>query len=543
MAKKLKKSIKSILSGESGATLIVALGVIMVMMIIGALVVSIASNRDRTVAHDRQQTESESVAEAGIDEAIQSTLSNYNSVYPGGAIPSASTSGDGTLMINNKTLTNGNNVRVGSYSVWTKADPDRPGNVLITAKGTDDAPNPYTTTVRVSVKYVSNFDYALFTGTPSNPSTTTFTAQGRGRGGEEDDNNNDCGQDDDHGGDGSCGANIIVTGKVNVNGNMAVNALSSGDNGTHWDDDHGYHHYDDHNQSPGFVTFMPRQGFTDPVTWTNSFTGNKPAGTQPVKGNTIVFPTVDFSTFTGSSVTTVNFTSSSTPTGWSRSYYNGSYVYSISADTFQSRYGSYDVVKLSTSMSNIKLQINGTCSSPQITSTIMVPGTTGGTTGISELDLIGPGIDLQPNNGLALVSGEGLVSLQNEVEIGKVNDGALVYLSGQNGTSQLQVNGNMIMYGSIVVNGTTTFTAQGVGRTDHHEGDDEDHHYGSYYCDSNYSQHHDDEERHGEQNGHTTNQYLSYDGAYLTNSRLPANWWSWSGGTNFTAVKYNFVKS
>lgn len=533
MEKAMKSKVQRVLKDECGSALIVALGVIMVMMIIGALVVSIAINRDRTVAHDRQLTESESVAEAGVDEAIQVTLSNFNSVYRDGVIPPANAPGDGDAIFVNKPLTDSNNVKVGSYSVWSKADPDRPGNVSITAKGTDDAPNPFTTTVRVSVKYVSNFDYALFTGTPSSLSNTTFTAQGRG--GDDDE---DCEESDEHGGDGSCGANITVTGKVNVNGNMAISALSNGNNGNHWDDDHGYHHYDEHNGSPGLVTFLPRQGFTDPVTWTNSFTGNMPAGTQPARGNTIVFPTINFDTFTGSSVTTVNFTSGSTPSGWSRSYYNNTYTYSISADNFQSRYGNYDVVKLTTSQSNIKVKITGTCSSPAITSTIMTPGVPGGSTGISELDLIGAGIDLQPKNGLAILSGEGLVSLQNEVEIGKVNSGALIYLSGQNGTNSLQINGNLIMYGSIVVNGAVTFTANGVGRTDHHDHSDEDHHYGSHYCDANYDEHH-----HDEGNGHTTNQFLSYEGSYLTNSKLPANWWTWNGGTNFTAVKYNFVRS
>ncbi|MCL4472505.1 MAG: pilus assembly PilX N-terminal domain-containing protein [Actinobacteria bacterium] len=528
---KMIENIRKILSSEAGAALIVALGVVMVMMIIGALVVSIAINRDKTVAHDRQLTEAESVAEAGIDEAIQVTLSNFDSVYNGGVIPPASTLGDGVLLFDSKPLTDGNDVRVGSYSVWTKADPNVPGNVLITAQGTDDAQTPFTSTVRVSVKYASNFDYALFTGTPSNLSNTTFTAQGRG--GDDDD---DCGESDEHDDNGSCGANITVTGKVNVNGNMTINSLSNGDNGNHWDDDHGNHHYDDHNENPGFVTFTPRQGLTDPVNWTSSFTGNKPSGTQPARGNTIVFPTVNFDAFTGSSVTTVNFPSSGAPAGWTRG--NKSNTFSISADNFQSRYGSYDVVKFTSSQSNVKMQINGTCTSPSLTSTIMVAGVPGSNTGISELDLIGPGIDLQPKNGIAILSGEGLVSLQKEVEVGKVGNGALIYLSGQNGTSSLQVNGNLIMYGSIIVNGATTFAANGVGRTDHHDHGDEDHHYGSRYCDSKYDEHHSDEG-----NGNTTNQFLSYDGAYLTNSRLPADWWSWNGGTNFTAVKYNFVRN
>ncbi|MHB9053432.1 MAG: hypothetical protein ACYC5F_05530 [Thermoleophilia bacterium] len=528
---KMIENIRKILSSEAGAALIVALGVVMVMMIIGALVVSIALNRDKTVSHDRQLTEAESVAEAGIDEAIQVTLSNFNSVYNGGVIPPASTLGDGVLLFDNKPLTDGNNVRVGSYSVWTKADPNVPGNVLITAQGTDDAQTPFTSTVRVSVKYTNNFDYALFTGTPSNLSNTTFTAQGRG------DDYKDCGESDEHDSDGSCGANITVTGKVNVNGNMAINSLSNGDNGNHWDDNQGNHHYDDHNETPGFVTFTPRQGFTDPVNWTNSFTGNKPAGTQPVKGNTIVFPSINFDVFTGSSVITVNFPSSGAPTGWTRGMCSN--TFSISADNFQSRYGSYDVVKFTSSQSNVKMQINGTCTSPPLTSTIMVAGVSGSNTGISELDMIGPGIDLQPNNGIAILSGEGLVSLQNEVEVGKVGNGALIYLSGQNGTSSLQVNGNLIMYGSVIVNGATTFATKGVGRIDHHDHGDEDHHYGSHYCDANYDQHHYDAG-----NGHTTNQFLSYDGAYLTNSRLPADWWSWNnGGTNYTAVKYNFVRS
>lgn len=530
-------------ANEDGAALIVTLGVIMIMMATGVVVVSMTVNRDKTVTHDRQLSEAESVAEAGADEAINVTLGNYASVYQSG-IPSADTPGDGALLFNNIPLKSSDGTTVvGHYSVWTKADPERTGNVLITAKGTDDAPaaSAFSSTVRVSVKYVSTFDYTLFTGAPSHLSTTTLTAQGRG---DHEDEDEDCGEDDDHGDDGSCGANISVTGKVNVNGTLAINALESGNYGSHYDDHDGHHHYDDHNHHPGYVTFLPRDGFADPVNWTSALSGNRPSGTQPERGNTVAFPTVVFSAFTGSSVTTVNFTSSGTPSGWSRNYHNN--TYSISADNFQSRYGSYDVVKLTTNLSNVKLQVTGSCSSPSITSTIMIPGVSG-SAGISELDLVGPGIDLQPNNGIAILAGEGLVSLQNEVEVGALNDGALIYVNGQNGaTSTFQATGNLIMYGSLVVNGTVNMTAQGVGRVDHHEHDNEDHHYGSYYCDANYDEHHHehDDEHHDNNENHTINQFITYDGAYLTNSRLPKEtWWTWTGGSDYTAVKDNFVRS
>jgi len=203
--------------GQDGAALIMAIGVIMVMLITGTLVVSISMNRARTVSHDQQLTEAESIAEAGADEAINVTLGNYASVYRLG-IPPADSSGDGDQLFADKPLKNSSGETVGTYSVWTKADPDRPGNVLITATGTDNSSNPFSSTVRVSVKYVSNFDYVLFTGAPDNLKTTTLTAQSRNGGWGWWHNFYDCDGDDEHGDDGACAANITVTGKVNVNG-------------------------------------------------------------------------------------------------------------------------------------------------------------------------------------------------------------------------------------------------------------------------------------------------------------------------------------
>ncbi|MHB8159736.1 MAG: pilus assembly PilX family protein [Thermoleophilia bacterium] len=514
------RSLIRLMKGQEGAALVVTLGVISIMLIIGVMVTSMSVNSVKTVNHDQQQTMGQNIAEAGVDDAIAVTLANYLSVYPGGTVQTGT--GDGVQLFDApQPLTDNHGTQVGTYQVWTKPDLDQSGNVLITSKGTLAGATAPTETVKVSVKYLSNFDYVLFSGAPNNLATATFTALGRG-------DHDDCDDHDKHDQDGSCGANITATGKINVNGNMVINALANGD---------GDHH--EHDENPGYVTFLSRMGFTDPVNYTKTLSGEKPSGTQPTwLADPMEFPKVDFSKFT-SSVKTVDLPPSGKPTGWTRD----DDTFSINVDNFQNRYRDYDVVKFTSSQGNAKIQIIGNCGLPAITSTIMIEGVSGNSTGIAELNLVGPGIDLQPNNGIAILSGGGLVSLQNEVEVGRLNAGALIYLSGQNGTSSLQVNGNLIMYGSVIVNGKVDLTAQGAGRVDHHEHEGEDHRYGSYSCDANYKKHHRDHENDADH--YTTNLFLSYDGSYMANAKLPANWWTWTGGSNgsnYTAVKYNYVR-
>ena len=509
---------------QDGAALIMALGVIMIMMITGALLVNITTNRDKTLSYDKQLTQSGGIAQAGVDEAISVTVGNYATIYHAG-VPSADTAGDGDQLFADKPLKDNNGVTRGIYSVWTKADPERPGNVLITAEGRDGAPNPETSTVRVSVKYMNNFDYALFTGAPASPSVTTFNAQSRG------DDHDDCDHDDN---DDNCGSNIHVNGRVMVNGNMVISSLREGHN------DHD--HYDDVNT--GIVTFEPRSGYADPVNYSGTFSGSRPTGTQPARTATVLFPTVDFSRFTDSilgsgSVKTVNLPSSGVPTGgWTRN----SSVFTISADNFQTLYGDqgFEVVQLTSAQSDVTVQIVGACDSKAITSTIMVMGASGSTTKIKELDIIGPVVSMQPANGIAIISREGKVSLQGEVLIGSNGHGVLVYLSGAYGATPFEVTGDLVLYGSVVVNGQVDFSARGGG--EHHDDDDDDHdghdddgnheYHGSTYCGN---------EDHNE--GHTMNIAMHYDPAWLTNATLlGVNWWSWTGTGGYTAIKENFER-
>ena len=501
---------------QSGAALIVVIGIISVMVIISVTVTAISINSDKTVAHDKRQTEARNVAEAGIDDAISMTIANYQAIYGSGIPGPTDANPDGpALFLQNQPLNDSNVNEVGTYQVYSRQDPDRAGNVLLTAKASVDGsltdPNAFVDVVRVSVKYdLGTFDFALFPGAPSNTAVVNLNSQS-GDAGEH-------GEDDG-------GANIKITGKVNVNGNLNIGAIRVGD-----DNDHDGHY--------GTVAFVPRDGYTDPVTYTGMLSGTKPSGTQPTQGSLIPFPVVDFSKFDtppmgAGTVTTVTLPSTGVPTGgWTRS---GS-VFSISADNFQNTYKNFQVVKLTSAQTNVTVQILGGCNSPAITSTIMTPGAAGSTTRISELDLVGPGLTLKPTNGIAILSGEGLVTLQNAVTIGALNAGALIYLGGQNApaASALQSTGNVTVFGSVIVNGNVDMNTQGRGEED----DDLDHHDGNnhdYYCGGGNDNEHQDE-------GHITNMTLTFDGAFLNNPNLPAGWWSWSGANGITAIKYNYEK-
>ena len=502
--KRLAENLKK----QDGAAMVVAIGAIAIMIILGTLVTFMEINSIKTVSHDFRLTEASSIAQAGVDNAISVTLANYYNIYKDGVpIDETPFPPYGGVA---QALTDSTGVTVGTYQVWTRQDLVNLGNVLIKSTGTvgSDA-NPFSTTVLVSVKFTppASFDYALLSGTPALDSNTTFTAGNGGR------------RSNTHG-----GANTFVTGKVNVNGNLIMNTKQLCNHGNHQGDF-------------GAVTFLSRAGFADPVTYTRSVTGTA-AGNQPTLSNTSVpFPTIDFNLFPGSAypgktdgVTNVNLPASGVPLGgWTRS---GS-TFTITADNFQNTYKSYQVVNLSSSQNDVIVKINGVCGSSDITSTIMVKGVSGGmNAGIKEIDLIGPGLSLQPTNGLAIVSGEGKVSLQGEIVVGKENAGALIYLSGENGTSSFEASSGLVMYGSLVVNGQVDIIAEGGWRHDH-EGPQ-----GGgppwRHCGVGNSR------WWGE--GHITNDItLTFEGSYLTNANLPGNWWTWTAA-GFTATKENYVR-
>jgi len=153
---------------EGGAALVMALGVMTIMIIIGVLVVTLSINATKTVGHDIRITEAQNVAEAGVDEAIAVTLANYTEVYPSG-VATVAAYGDGTALFNGpQNLTDSQGNVLGTYEIWTKQDPDRPGNTLITATGSMGGENLETSTVHVSVIYTARiFDFVLLVGDPT----------------------------------------------------------------------------------------------------------------------------------------------------------------------------------------------------------------------------------------------------------------------------------------------------------------------------------------------------------------------------------------
>jgi hypothetical protein len=498
------------IKNDAGAALIIALGVMSIMIIIGITVTALAINSNSTVTHDIKLTEAQNIAEAGVEDVIEVTLQNYDDIYPNGNLPDYYT-GDGVPFYDNpQLLTDAQGNIIGTYEVWTKEDPERPGNVLITSKGTKKGVNGAdvdTSTVLVSVKYTNSiFDYVLLPGTPDNPSDTTLFADSSG------------------GYDGSDGINsIVVTGKTHVNGDLTINTPSAvGDHGS--DDRSGRNA-----RNPGTITFLSRDGYNDTVTYTGTFTGDTPSGIAPAQGDAVDFPAIDFDAF--ADVITVHLPSSGYPSGgWSRSG-PSSPVFTISAEDFEAAYGSYDVVKLTASNDNATVEITGDCNmSTDITSTIMVPGVSSQDFKIKELDLVGPGISLQPENGLAILSGEGKVSLQNGVIVGSEGAGALIYLSGQNGVNNFEVTGSFDLWGSVVVNSDEVYFGAAGGNGCSVSGDN-----GS--DDGGHDGHGGDDDSHHGDGTSTADISLTFDPAYLDN--MPTSWWS---GGDLSAVKENFER-
>ena len=505
------KKMGDMLKREDGIALILAIGTILIMIIIGTVILMNVRSSSSTAFHDREQTQAVNVADAGIDNAIATTIANFNSYFPGGQIPTGP--GDGEAIYSSpQQITDQNGNATGTYQAWAKQDPDINGNVLITAQGKVNLNNnPFTTTVRVSVKYTAGaFDYAFLAGSQTNNTTTTsFTASSGG---------------DDYT---SAGANMVFTGKFNVNGNLQLSSPANGED----------YYYQDNR---GTIAFESRPGVTnppDPVTVTGTYTpGTKPWGTQPAHATSYVqFPAVDFTKFASpplasGSVTTVNLPASGVPSSdWTLSNYN---TFSINADAFQQDYGKYQVVRLTAAKSGFKVRIVGGCGSYIITPTLMMDeGTPGNvSTAPSELDLIGPGLSLQPTNGVAILSNSGIVTFQTDVAIGSNTAGALVYLGGQYGANSLTVTGDLAMWGSLVVNGPISISSIGKGEED--DGDD-NHGAHTRYCGGGNDDQHQDA-------GHTTNVSLTYGSEYLTNPNLPGGWWTWSGGSSITALKYNY---
>ncbi len=451
----LRNKIKS----ESGAALIVAIGAVTIMTIVGLVVVSMSLNSNKTVAHDIRQTQALSVAESGIDKAIADMNANYLSIFHGGIVQAGSNEHpDGPAVFGSEQVLNdASGQEAGRYQVYAKQDPERPGNVLLTAKGavggSVDGSNLFQDIVRVSVRFNPiAFNYAFMLGDSTNP---VGEAELEGGG-----SNNE----------------INITGNTQMN----VNELELG----------------------SYVNLFSRSGYSDKLTYTGSEGGSPGGNMQVVHGAPVALPTVNFNAFTGSNV--ISVTLPSTASGWSKS---GS-TYSISTSAFQNLYGSYDVVKLVSSTNGATVKITG---AGTITSTIMLPGTSSNNVNISELDLTGPNLNLQPNNGLALLAGEGTVNFYSGVNVGSVGHGALVYMVGKNiggykHEMDLEFKGAANIFGSVLMD---------------YSGSESEIHFN----------------RDG--TGGTGDLNITYDPAFLSGS-LPAGWWSGDGVVS--AVKINFEK-
>lgn len=532
---------------EEGAALIIAISVVFIMIIIGGTAVTLTLNTEKTVGLDKKVTMSQNVAEAGIDDVIAVTVAGYYQAYPYGHAPTMATPFFAGPNDGEQTLTDKNGNSLGTYQVYTQSDPDRPGNVLITSIGNDGNSSGPTRTVKVSVKYTPDlFSYVLLTGAQTNPVITTFTAQGAGF---------DAHDDGWHLGDSTLTSNIALTGNIGANGDMVIASSRGGEYwGEHNDndnDDDG--HEDDHNdedhdhdhtyfESAGTVSFLSRDGHSDSAVYTDIFAGQAPLGNQPVKGNRINLPIV---TLDGApSIKSVTFPSSGSTYGhWSK--VSGTGVWRISASDFQNDYQSYNIVKILSSSLLGSVEIYGNCSSSAITPTIWLPqGDNSSTFGITVLNLVGPGIRLYPTNGVALLADQGVVTITSEAFIGRLGAGALVFLNGQSGLTSLAVTGNLLMYGSLVVNGITTLTAEGDGilRHDHERSDEHDSDHSSGYCTGSNDHEYDDWHLDQEHRTYVTNIQIDYDSAFLDNSHgwKPDNWWSWIGTGNVQAVKENF---
>lgn len=410
---------KKLLQSQDGAALVVALGVISIMIIIGLMVTALSMSSTKTVSHDQRQTIGQNVAEAAVDDAIAVTLANFWSVYPSGR--AVESSGDGAVLFDaDQSLVDSNGNEIGTYQVWTKQDPDRPGNTLITARGMVGGENPATETVKVSVKYAPQiFDYAMFVGDPASSNSEMEFERDSGAGGT-----------------------ITLIGKAHVNGNLEIESEGSGN---------------------GNIILQSRPGYSDTVTYTSRYdvnSGQPPTGDIiPMRASTIDFPTVNYAMDLSTDANrvfgntmSVTLPSSGVPAGgWTRS---GS-TFRITAQRFYDRYEGR-VVQFRSNVSNAKIEIIGSAASPvTISSTIQILPTGSGLSprAIEELEIIGPGITMLPVNGIAILSGQGEVELKNGVNVGAPGNGALIFCSGTVGESEFEIEGGGTIYGSVVVKG------------------------------------------------------------------------------------------
>jgi hypothetical protein len=483
---------------QDGAALVVALGVISIMIIIGLMVTALSMSSTKTVSHDQRQTVGQNVAEAAIDDAIAVTLANFWSVYPTGRAQESS--GDGVALFDaDQPLVDSNGTEIGVYQVWTKQDPDRPGNTLLTARGTVGGENPATETVKVSVKYAPQiFDYTFFVGDPARPNSEMEFERDSEHGCDWDDDDWDDHSGDDHDGyhddgdhhewDDDCGS-ITIIGKSHVNGSLEIEGEGHGN---------------------GHIILLSREGYSDTLTYTRDYEVNHGSSLSgnitPTRGPTIEFPTVNYgadlttSANSGPAIT-ITLPSSGQPAGWTRS---GS-TFRITAQNFYSRYEGR-VLRLRSNVNDAKIEIIGSAGAPiTISSTIEIlpvgAGADASPRRIEELKIRGPGITMLPANGIAILSGQGEVELQNGVVVGAPGNGALIFCSGTGHDSEFEIEGGGTVYGSVVVKGE--------------EGELET----------------------GGEDSTAQDTLMAYDGSYIT--KLPTGWWNQG---SITAFKENYVR-
>ncbi len=435
---------------QEGVAMVMVLGVVTILVLLGTLTVAVSMNSTKVVNHDSQKTEADNVAQAAIDDAIAVTLANYNETFIGGNIPQATPDkpdGD-PVYADDQHLAGRNNVTAGTYQVYVKEDPDTPGNVLLTAKSSSgdtlDAPNASTATVSVSVKYTASvFDYVLLVGDPN---------------AVQDNDDDDDGEDNNHKANlkfdwyTNSDANVSIGGKTHVNGDMDIDSI----------------------RGDGNVLF------SSPTSYSNTYqfpAGKPPLGSQPAQTGTVALPTVDFNsaslTGAGTAVNVV-LPDMGAPTGWSR---DGN-LFTITAAEFQNRYGG-KVVRFATNRDNAEIRIIGSSNSPvTITSSLVVlpKGAGGSAKDIKLLEVIGPGVIIDPVNGLGILSGQGEVELESGAQVGAEGHGALIYLSDQRGDdeeSDFQVTNGATVFGSIVVAGWEAEFKMGDSHNDGDENDDD----------------------------------------------------------------------
>ncbi len=445
--------------------MIVAMGVISLLVIASMAIFAISMNSTKVSNHDLRETEALNVAQAGIDSAIETTLVDFNTMFPGGSFSSwmaTSQDPDGPPVFDaEQILTDSGSNEVGRYQVYAQEDPDGGGDLIFTAKGSahgsPSSPNASVSTIRVTVKYKPSlppaFDYALILGDKLHqPAQMQMQANGR---------------------------------KSNFTGKIQINA----------------------NQMQGQdENFASRHGYADTVGYTGVIQCQCGGDAKYVKTPGPDFPAIDLTAFNNDSnpknVFTETLPSSGVPSGgWTRS---GS-TFTISASNFQNKYKDYNIVQLISKTNGATVNISG---SGTITSSVLVPGISGTGVNISYLKFTGPNLILQPNNGLAILTTEGIVDFINNVQVGSEGHGALVYMSSQNAGGsgdalQFELQGNMTVFGSVLYQ---TQVKQGQFQS----------------------------------NG-TGDMSVIYDGSFKDNPDLPDAWISTGG--SMTAVKLNYSQS